>query len=90
MGIFVPAMDVATIYRLEPALEAAVSANGRASSVLLGDPPLVRDLSSLIDRGTALVAQLAALPIDAEAEARFERLLAQKRGTPARTPLKAK
>ena len=90
VGIVGTWSNVATSYKVEPAIVQAIDPRARANSVLLGEPPIVRELGELLSRGVAAISRLAVLPLDAEAEARFERLLAAKRGTPVKVPLKAK
>lgn len=82
--------DVATSYRVEPAIERATRNRALATSVSLGENPLVRSLAAVIKEGTATISKLAVLPFDAEAEARLEKLLAEKRGVPVRALLKKK
>lgn len=90
MNFIAGTSNIATSYELAPALAFAVDARGRANSVILGEPPLVRDVRSLISGGLATLSRLAVLPIDADAETRFERVLAANRPVTAKIPLKAK
>lgn len=83
-------LSTVTSYRLEPAIESARDARGYANSVILGVPPGFTELQSLVRMGMAAVSSLAFLSVDAEAEARFERLLAAKRGPAKKILLKAK
>lgn len=80
--------NTATTFDSEPAFVAANDA--RATSVLLGVPSSVGEITSLVRTGVATVNALAVLPINDEAERRIERLLAAQRGTPRKVPLKAR